>query len=84
LLNLPLTPVLWAHALLIIPKEDRVLNAIIKNFKMEYYSSLGKEITKFCGPLAGIRPLESIHINWLDLVRKIRLEGQSIFSLFIE
>ena len=42
LLNLPLTPVLWSHALLIIPKEDRVLNAIIKNFKKEYYSTLGK------------------------------------------
>jgi len=42
LLNLPLTPVLWAHALLIIPKDDKVLNVIIKNFKKEYYSSLGK------------------------------------------
>lgn len=73
LLNLPLTPLLWSHALLIIPKEDRVLNSIIKNFKKEYYSTLGKEITKFCEPLAGIRSLETIHINWLDLVKKIRL-----------
>lgn len=84
LLNLPLTPVLWSHALLIIPKEDRVLNAIIKNFKKEYYSTLGKEITKFCEPLAGIRSLETIHVNWLDLVKKIRLENRSIFSLFVE
>ncbi len=61
-----------------------MLNAIIKNFKKEYYSSLGKEITKFCEPLAGIRSLESIHINWLDLVKKIRLENRSIFSLFVE
>jgi len=69
LLELPLTPRLWSLALHIIPRNDQVLNAIIKNFPTEYYSSLGKEITSFCEPLAGIRSPESIHINWLELVR---------------
>jgi hypothetical protein len=32
LLELPLTPRLWSLALLIIPRNDQVLNAIIKNF----------------------------------------------------
>lgn len=39
---------------------------------------------EFCEPLAGIKKLESNHINWLDLVKKIRLENRSIFELFIE
>lgn len=34
-------------------------------------------------PLAGIPPLDSIHINWLDLVRQIRIEGKSMFAMFI-
>jgi hypothetical protein len=83
LLELPLTPRLWSLALTIIPRKDEVLIAIIKNFPTEFYNSLGKEITHFCEPLAGIRSLDSIHINWLDLVRQIRLEGKSIFALFI-
>lgn len=73
LLELPLTPRLWSLALTIIPRKDEVLIAIIKNFPTDYYNSLGKEITHFCEPLAGIRSLDSIHINWLDLVRQIRL-----------
>ena len=32
LLELPLTPRLWSLALHIIPRNDQVLNAIIKNF----------------------------------------------------
>lgn len=83
LLELPLTPTLWSLALHIIPRNDQILISIIRNFKREYYNSLGKEITKFCEPLAGIRSLESIHINWLDLVRKIRLEGKNVFELFV-
>ena len=73
LLELPLTPRLWSLALNIIPRKDEMLVAIIKNFPSEYYNSLGKEITHFCEPLAGIRSIDSIHINWLDLVRQIRL-----------
>jgi hypothetical protein len=57
LLELPLTPTLWSLALHIIPRNDRILISIIKNFRREYYNSLGKEITKFCEPLAGIRSL---------------------------
>ena len=84
LLELPLTTRLWSLALTIIPRKDEVLTAIIKNFPTEYYNSLGKEITHFCEPLAGIRSLDSIHINWLDLVKQIRLEGKSVFSLFVD
>ena len=83
LLELPLTPTLWSLALKIIPREDKILVSILKNFKNEYYSSLGKEIMEFCEPLAGIKT-ESSHINWLELIKKIRLEGKSIFHLFIE
>ena len=73
LLELPLTTRLWSLALTIIPRKDEVLTAIIKNFPAGYYNSLGKEITHFCEPLAGIRSLDSIHINWLDLVKQLRL-----------
>lgn len=84
LLELPLTTRLWSLALNIIPRKDEMLIAIIKNFPTDYYNSLGKEITHFCEPLAGIRSLDSIHINWLDLVRQIRLEGKNLFSLFVD
>ncbi len=73
LLELPLTPTLWSRALSIIPRSDPILLAIIRNFPKEYYNSLGKEIAKFCEPLAGMKSLESIHVNWLDLIRQLRL-----------
>lgn len=73
LLELPLTPSLWSRALNIIPRNDNILLSIIKNFPREYYNSLGKEIAHFCEPLAGLRSLESIHVNWLDLIRQLRL-----------
>jgi hypothetical protein len=42
LLELPLTPTLWALTLHIIPRNDQILISIIKNFKKEYYNSMGK------------------------------------------
>lgn len=57
LLELPLTPTLWSRALSIIPRSDPILLAIIRNFPKEYYNSLGKEIAKFCEPLAGLKSL---------------------------
>lgn len=83
LLELPLTPSLWSRALGIIPRNDNILLAIIRNFPREYYNSLGKEIAHFCEPLAGMKSLESIHVNWLDLIRQLRLEGKSLFELFV-
>lgn len=38
----------------------------------------------FCEPLTGIKALECPYINWLELVRKIRIEGKSVLSLFVE
>jgi hypothetical protein len=73
LLELPLTPTLWSRALGIIPRSDPILLAIIRNFPKEYYNSLGKEIAKFCEPLAGMKSLESTHVNWLELIRQLRL-----------
>lgn len=57
LLELPLTPSLWSKALNIIPRTDKILLSIIKNFPNQFYNSLGKEIAKFCEPLSGIRSL---------------------------
>ena len=57
LLDLPLTTGLWSLVLRIIPREGVILEKIIKNFPPEYYAALGKEITTFCEPLAGIRKL---------------------------
>lgn len=73
LLELPLTPILWAKALSIIPRTDPILLAIIRNFPRDYYNSLGKDIAHFCEPLAGVKSLESTHVNWLDLMRQLRL-----------
>jgi len=68
----------------VIPRNDKILVSIIRNFPQKYYNSLGKEITRFCEPLAGIRSLNTSFINWLDLVREIRIEGKSIFELFMQ
>lgn len=42
LLELPLTPTLWSLAFKIIPREDRILEEIIKNFNPVFYNSLSK------------------------------------------
>ncbi len=42
LLELPLTPRLWSLALTILPRVDDVLEAVLRNFPREFYSSLGK------------------------------------------
>lgn len=73
LLELPLTPTLWSRALSIIPRTHAILLAIIRNFPKEFYSSLGKDIARFCEPLSGMKSLESTHLNWLDLMRQLKL-----------
>ena len=42
LLELPLPPILWSLALNVIPRNDKILVSIIKNFPQRYYNSLGK------------------------------------------
>jgi len=84
ILALPLTPTLWSLSLKIIPRENEILFEILKNFKHEYYSALGKEIMTFCEPLTGIRALECPHINWLDLIKDIKVKGKPILTIFVD
>lgn len=38
----------------------------------------------FCEPLANIKLVKSQQLNWLEIVRKLKLEGKTLFELFAE
>jgi hypothetical protein len=84
LLKLPLTPALWSLALSILPRDERILEPLIQHLTPELYSVLSYEIMAFCEPLANIKLVKSQQLNWLELVRKLKLEGKTLFELFVE
>jgi|JI61114C2RNA_FD_contig_121_279543_length_8057_multi_4_in_0_out_0_6 hypothetical protein len=84
LLKLPLTPALWSLALSILPRDERILEPLIQHLTPELYSVLSYEIMAFCEPLANIKLVKSQQLNWLEIVRKLKLEGKTLFELFAE
>ena len=48
LLKLPLTPALWSLALSILPRDERILQPLIKHLTPELYSVLSYDIMTFC------------------------------------
>lgn len=84
LLQLPLTPALWSLTLSILPRDERILEPLIKHLTPELSSVLSYDIMAFCEPLANIKLPKSQQLNWLEIVRKLKLEGKTLFELFVE
>lgn len=57
---------------------------MIQYLTPELYSVLSYEIMEFCEPLANIKLVKSQQLNWLEIVRKLKLEGKTLFELFVE
>jgi hypothetical protein len=55
LLQLPLTPALWSLTLSILPRDERILEPLIKHLTPELSSVLSYDIMAFCEPLANIK-----------------------------